>query len=172
MFKQSDYQFNWKDIGDIDLGRPNLGPLTNVSVYRLMQYTMRAVLIKNYGVEKTNNLLFEAGWVAGSEFCKNVLNVNSDLNDFIAELHDALLKLKIGVLRVERADIENLFFTLTVSEDLDCSGLPITDETVCDYDEGFIAGLLSVYLGKEFSVKEIDCWSTGDRTCRFEVKPK
>ena len=62
-------------------------------------------------------------------------------------------------------------FTLTVSEDLDCSGLPIYGETVCNYDEGFIAGIFYVYTGKEFNVKEIDCWSTGDRTCRFTVNP-
>ena len=74
------------------------------------------------------------------------------------------------MLRVERADPESLAFLLTVSEDLDCSGLPITGTTVCDYDEGFIAGLLYAYTGLSFSVKEIDCWATGDRTCRFDVK--
>ena len=36
-----------------------------------------------------------------------------------------LKKLKIGILRVERGDVENLTFTLTVAEDLDCSGLPV-----------------------------------------------
>jgi hypothetical protein len=58
-----------------------------------------------------------------------------------------------------------------VSEDLDCSGLPVTDETVCDYDEGFLMGILKEYSGKDYSVKEIDCWSSGDRVCRFEIKP-
>lgn len=172
MFKQEDYQFKWGDIGDIELGRENLGPLTNVAVYRLMQYTMRNTLVKNFGVERTNTLFFESGKLAGTEFCKNLLDITADLNTFIAELHDVLLSLKIGVLRIEKVDMENLHIILTVSEDLDCSGLPVTGETVCDYDEGFIAGILGVYTKKEFDVKEIDCWSTGDRTCRFEVKPK
>jgi predicted hydrocarbon binding protein len=57
-----------------------------------------------------------------------------------------------------------------LSEDLDCSGLPIFGESVCDYDEGFIAGILEQYTGKKFLVKEVDCWATGDRTCRFEVR--
>ena len=56
---------------------------------------------------------------------------------------------------------------LTVGEDLDCSGIPITDETVCYYDEGFIAGILEVYTGKKYHVREIDCWANGDRVCRF-----
>ena len=61
-------------------------------------------------------------------------------------------------------------FVLTVSEDLDCSGLPIFGESVCNYDEGFIAGILEQYTDKKFLAKEVDCWATGDRTCRFEVK--
>lgn len=60
-------------------------------------------------------------------------------------------------------------FVLTVAEDLDCSGLPFVDQAVCTYDEGFITGILKVYTGKEFTVKEIDCWGTGDRVCRFLV---
>ncbi|MCC7377599.1 MAG: 4-vinyl reductase [Verrucomicrobiales bacterium] len=51
------------------------------------------------------------------------------------------------------------------------TGLPVKGKTVCDYDEGFIAGILHAYTGKEFSAIEIDCRATGDRTCRFNVKP-
>jgi hypothetical protein len=81
-----------------------------------------------------------------------------------------LSKLKIGILRVEKADLEKLNFTLTVAEDLDCSGLPVCEETICTYDEGFISGLLSEYTGRAFDVKEVDCWCSGDRVCRFDVK--
>jgi len=48
--------------------------------------------------------------------------------------------------------------------------LPASDETICTYDEGFISGLLSEYTGKKFSAKEVDCWCSGDRVCRFEAK--
>ena len=81
-----------------------------------------------------------------------------------------LKKLKIGILRIEEADLEKMKFTLTVAEDLDCSGLPASDETICTYDEGFISGLLSEYTGKNFSAKEVDCWCSGDRVCRFKAE--
>jgi predicted hydrocarbon binding protein len=61
---------------------------------------------------------------------------------------------------------------LSVSEDLDCSGLPLQENTVCVYDEGFLAGILYDFTGKHFDVKEVDCWATGDRTCRFAAKAK
>ena len=167
-----EYNFSWSQLGDIAEGRPNLGNKTNVAVYRLMQYTMRAVLEKEYGDERTRELLVMAGRLAGSEFCKNVLDATLPLNKFIAQLDKALIDLSIGVLRVEKSDPENLKFTVTISEDLDCSGLPIKGVTVCDYDEGFIEGIFNVYTGRNFLVKEVDCWTTGERTCRFTIKPR
>jgi predicted hydrocarbon binding protein len=73
----------------------------------------------------------------------------------------------IGILRIEKADMDKGSLVLTISEDLDCSGLPDLGYETCTYDEGFIAGLFESFTGRAFKVKEIDCWSTGDRTCRF-----
>jgi predicted hydrocarbon binding protein len=133
---------------------------------------MRAVLEKEYGDERTRELLRCAGRVAGTEFCKNVLDTSLPFNKFVAQLHDVLLELSIGILRLEKTDLENMKFIATVSEDLDCSGLPIKGVTVCDYDEGFIEGIFNVYTGKEFVVRETDCWTTGERTCRFSIDAK
>ena len=165
------YDFSWDDLGNLVEGRPNLGGETSVEVYRLMQFTFKDVLSKEVGLEKTCELFVKAGHLSGREFCRNKLNTALPFDDFIADLKAKLIDLKIGVLRVEQADMEGLQFVLTLSEDLDCSGLPIFGETVCDYDEGFIAGVLNEYMGKDFTAKEVDCWATGDRTCRFNVRP-
>lgn len=167
----TNYVFQWDDLGDIDLGRPNLGQQMPVSVYRLAQYTMREALQQRLGAEAASELMRDAGWIAGREFCLNTLDCNQSLNAFLAQLQTRLKDLAIGLLRIEQADLEQLTLTVTVSEDLDCSGLPVTGHTICDYDEGFIAGLLHAFSGRDFSVKEVDCWATGDRTCRFEIKP-
>lgn len=174
MFKEErdELQFSWDMLGDIASGRPNLGNTMSVAVYRLMQFTLRDVLIKNYGPKEAERIYFEAGRSAGREFFKNLVTHKTDFNDFIIELQKLLTDLNIGILRVEKADIPNMNFMLTVAEDLDCSGLPVSDESICTYDEGFINGLFLEFTGKEFDVKEIDCWCSGDRVCRFEVKPK
>lgn len=172
MFKEErDFnRFSWEDLGDLKLGRPNLGLSVSVSVYRLLQYTLRDVLITKLGVNTANEIFIEAGRLAGKEFCKNLLNLNLEFNEFIAQLQRVLQELKIGILRIEEMDLDNMKMLLTVAEDLDCSGLPVSDETVCEYDEGFIAGILEAYTGKNFYVKEIDCWASGDRVCRFKVE--
>ena len=99
-----------------------------------------------------------------------MLHLDQPLNQFISELQAKLQELRIGVLRIESVDEETGRIILTVSEDADCSGLPVLGETVCNYDEGFLSGILSVYTGKPYSAIEIDCWATGDRVCRFRAE--
>ena len=171
MFKEERNQttFTWEDLGDIETGRPNLGLMVPVLAYRLLQYTMRDVLITELGVQKANEIFVKSGRSAGLHFCKNMLDVTLGSNDFIAELQQTLKEQKIGILRVEKVDLEKMSMVLTVAEDLDCSGLPFTNEVVCQYDEGFIAGILEAYTGRSFQAKEIDCWASGDRVCRFKV---
>ena len=48
-------KFKSENLGDINLGRPNLGATAHVAVYRLMQYTMREVMEKHLGTEKSNS---------------------------------------------------------------------------------------------------------------------
>ena len=159
--------FLWENLGDIKEGRGDLGEEMPVMVYRLMQYTMLDVLSKEYGIEKANDYFRQAGYMAGVELAKHVLDLKVDLNTFVANLQKALVDLKIGILRLEAFDRDTGNIVLTVGQDLDCSGLPITNENVCIYDEGFIAGILEAYTGKKYAVREVDCWASGDRVCRF-----
>jgi len=164
-------KFTWAGLGDINEGRSSLGLNMPVIVYRLFQYTLKDILSRELNEEQAASLFKAAGHLAGTEFAKNALDLTGDFDHFITNLQRTLNDLKIGILRIESADLENFKFTLTVSEDVDCSGLPVTDETVCDYDEGFLAGILETYSGKKVNVEEVDCWASGDRTCRFSVNP-
>jgi len=169
VFNKSDKHevFSWNKLGDIKEGRGDLGVEMPVVVYRLMQYTMLDVLSKAYGLKQANEHFRAAGYLAGVEFAKNSLDLELDFNNFISDLQRALKNLKIGILRMEDFNTDDGQIILTVGEDLDCSGLPVTDENICIYDEGFIAGILETYTGKKYDVHEVDCWASGDRVCRF-----
>lgn len=165
-------EFSWNKLGDIKEGRADLGEEMPVLVYRLMQYTILDVLTKDFGAEVADEFFRKAGFLAGTEFAKHTLNLDTNFNNFIADLQQTLSDYKIGILRLEASDPDTSSMVLTVAQDLDCSGLPITNETVCFYDEGFIAGILYAYTGKEYNVLEVDCWANGDRVCRFDVTLK
>ncbi|MCL4561739.1 MAG: 4-vinyl reductase [Chloroflexi bacterium] len=163
------FQFSWDLLGDIPLGRPNLGGSMRLEIYRLMQLSLRDVMEQAIGEEETERLFYDAGKLAGNQFYTHILAKKPSFDQFAREIQDTFKEMGIGVVRFEQIDLENGAFVLTVSEDLDCSGLPELGYEICTYDEGFIAGLLENFTGKRFIVKEIDCWCTGDRTCRFSA---
>ena len=171
MFKENrdKSNFQWKDLGNIEDGRPNLGDSVPVSVYRLMQFTLRDAIIEKYSPEIADKIFYDAGFLAGKQFCKNILSKNSSTDEFISHLQSKMKEFNIGILRVEELDTDNMHMFFSIEEDLDCSGLEISNETVCDYDEGFIAGIMNEYTGQDFNCREIDCWASGARVCRFEV---
>ena len=162
--------FSWDDLTNIKEGRGSLGEEMPVLVYRLMQFTILDVLVKDLGKEKAHYYIREAGRLAGKEFTKNVLDLTVDLDKFIANLQKVLMDLKIGILRIESINEVTQEIMMAIGEDLDCSGLPLTHESVCYYDEGFIAGILETYTGKMYTVREVDCWASGDRVCRFKCE--
>ena len=164
--------FTWESIGDIGEGRSNLGESMPVQVYRLFQYTLRDELKTRFGNETAIEVFRGAGELAGREFAAHMLDLSLPLYPFMAHLQTVLEENLIGILRVEKFDPETGDAVLTVAEDLDCSGLPITGETVCNYDEGFLTGILKAYTHKNYTVTEVDCWATGSLVCRFEAKVK
>lgn len=149
--------------------RDNLGEDIPLAVYRLMQYSLREELIHSFNQETQIKIFRNAGYRAGLYFVNTFLDITLPFHEFIAQLQEKMVELKIGVLRIEELDENTGKLILTVSEDADCSGLPILSTPVCNYDEGFIAGILSQYTHLPYEAIEIDCWATGDRVCRFKA---
>lgn len=167
---QRHYQFRWELLGDLELGRPNLGPQVRLEFYRLLLFTLRDALEQRVGAEATDGVMYDAGRLAGEQVYRHLIGKVTDFDHYVARLQEVLRDMGVGILRVEEADLDAGRLVLTVSEDTDCSGLPDTDEEICIYDEGFIAALLESYAGRPFKVTEVDCWCSGDRTCRFEAE--
>jgi len=170
--KQLSGDFSWDMLGDVGLGRENLGMNMPVLVYRLFQYTMRATLVRELGTAEMIRIFRESGRLSGKEFAENMLDLKQPTGKFLSQLQSTMKDLGIGILRFEEFDAKNGKATLTVSEDLDCSGLPVTGECVCNYDEGFISGILGAYTNRPYFTIEVDCWAKGDRVCRFEAEPQ
>lgn len=166
------YEFNKMLIGDVAEGRPNLGVNVGVEMYRLMQFSLRDVIEEELGSEKTDEIFYKAGYKAGRFFYNEHIQPVTSIDEFVSKTQSALKDKGIGILRIEKTDLESGKVLLTIDEDLDCSGLPEIDYETCIYDEGFVSALFESFTQKEWVAKEIDCWCTGARTCRFAVDQK
>lgn len=168
--KERKYRFNWDVIAsDMGEARPRLGDSTTVEVYRLFQFTIRDILEARYGTEAADDIFRQAGTLAGGAFFEKYCRGAAGLDDLVKLIQDIFRDKGIGIVRFEKTDTDKMDFQLTVDEDLDCSGLPDTSEQICVYDEGFIKGILDAFTGGDFTVREVDCWSSGARTCRFRA---
>ncbi len=163
------YRFFWEDTIGVDLtnARPSLGPNLRLEAYRLFQFTLRDILEQVYGTESADDVFRRAGALAGRHFYERFCAGAESFSALVGKASQAFADLGMGILRVEGADGNRLVFTVT--EDLDCSGMPEQSEVVCIYDEGLLQGLLEAFTGDNYAVREVDCWCTGARVCRFEA---
>lgn len=167
------YAFSWDVVGvDFDDARPSLGPTTSLASYRLLQFTMRDVLEQRLGTQAADELFRDAGALAGREFFAHFCSSAKDVPELAKIVQKQFRTLGIGIVRFEQVDLDKNIIQLTVDEDLDCSGLPDNQDQICVYDEGFIQGIFEAFTGKKFMVREVDCWCSGERTCRFRAEVK
>ena len=167
------YKFSWDLIGgSTEDSRPELGDVTKLAVYRLFQFSIRDILEQSYGTATTDDIFRQAGVLAGREFYKKFCSDVTDVGSLANRIQFLFRDMAIGIVRFEEVDVDNMTFQLTVDEDLDCSGLPDSHEQICVYDEGLIKGILDAFTGLEFKVREVDCWCSGERTCRFRASTK
>ncbi len=173
-FQRQDYQpeLNMSYMGNLGAYRDEIGTDVPLAVYRMFQYAVRDALIDVYGEGEMIELFRLAGAMAGRTFAKETLDLTLPFDKFAAHLSESLKKSKIGMLEINSFDAANGKLTLSVYGDLDCSGISNIGKTLCQYDEGFIAGILGLYTGKSYNVIEVACWGTGHNACIFEAKPK
>ncbi|MCL2768039.1 MAG: hypothetical protein FWE49_04890, partial [Synergistaceae bacterium] len=112
------YKFSWDLLGNIDIGRPNLGREVKLEVFRLMQFTLRDVIEEAFGTEESDRIFYAAGRKAGKAFYDHVLQGCTELKDFVKRLQEALKEMKIGILRLESMTPDARKLVITVDEDV------------------------------------------------------
>ena len=165
-------ELTWENLGDIEEGRPTLGADCPVIMYRILQFSLRKIIETELGEGKGGEYLYKAGQLAGKLIYEKFFADEKDAEKLFTKLADLLYDLKVCILRVEKSDFEKVEFVITAEEDLDCSGVPEIGWPICQYDEGFVSGILSFFTGENFLCEEVDCWTTGARICRIEAKVK
>jgi uncharacterized protein len=164
------YGLNSSVIGTIAGSMPYPDLNSRLEIYRLMRFTLKYELEKCGAKEDLGRLFREAGKLAGMNFYFQVLGSSSDFQSFIKNLQYSLKYMGIGIVWSGKSDRKSAQLILSASEDAHCSGFPGIDYEMCNYDEGFFAGLLEGFSGMPFSVEKISCWSMCDQTCQFKAE--
>lgn len=105
--------------------------------------------------------LKEIGRDAGENLAENFESEN--LPDLLNEIQSFWKENKLGEMELKED-------YLLVRDCFDCGGLPDINKTVCSLDEGMIEGIIAEKTGDKVSVKETECFGTGQNYCRFEME--
>ncbi|MCF2139092.1 MAG: 4-vinyl reductase [Candidatus Lokiarchaeota archaeon] len=73
-----------------------------------------------------------------------------------------------GIIDELRFEPSRIIFN--VYECFECSHLPNLGRPVCKLDEGFFTTLFEKKFGKEYEIKELECFATGNDHCQFQIK--
>ena len=167
----SENKFKLSAIGNTD-PRNTLGSTTSVEIFRILRTALSNIIELQLGQENAKEAIYSSGLAVGGEIKKAFLSDVTELEDFAAKLKELLIGLKIGVMSIVSADVENSEFVIRVDECVSCSGTPNIGEAICDFEGGVVAGVLSDFLGKQLKAVETKCYGLGDSYCEFSVKPE
>ena len=175
------YVFTWDVAGyySTDAPCPELGGKTTAESYRLLLFTLHEALEQRYGAEAADELFFEIGVRAGKAFFERYCKGANDLPSLAKIVQKRFRELDFGIVRFGVMDTAPMTFQHTLNESLDCSGLPNTADHICNfvqnildiciYDEGFVKGVVDSFTGSDFAVREVECWASDVKKCRFRA---
>jgi hypothetical protein len=125
-------------------------------------------IIKKANENRQDNGYFnKAGVSAGREFARNLLDITMGLDEYTDSLSNIMNDYNINDLRMEKFDLMTGDTTIAIEQDIDYNALPITDESLCDFNSGFITGILEMYTGRKYNVSEEKCTDNNNRIHRY-----
>jgi hypothetical protein len=105
------------------------------------------------GHKEDTDYLRKEGYSAGVEFSNNIMDMVILPDDSINTLQKKLHDYKINVLRMESYDIDTGNITISFEHEIDFNKLQLSNNDLCSFNEGFVAGILEVYTGRKYDVQ-------------------
>jgi len=101
---------------------------------------------------------------AGYNLARKLVETNEIKS--IDDLPRVFLKQKLGLVDI----IEESFNRMKVNlyECISCYNIKPVGRTLCDFEAGFIQGVMEALIGKNIT-REVYCWGLGNHFCGFEV---
>jgi len=129
-----------------------------VTTFRLVRFCK---LSKIVGGSAADILWYSSGKDLG------MLLVDKGLIKSVDDIARVLLDQRIGIVDVVKESSNRM--RVHVYECMTCSGIPNIGKTVCHFEGGVIAGILTRLMGSEARAIETHCWGRGNRFCGFDI---
>lgn len=92
-----------------------------------------------------------------------------DLQVYLGLVGDVCVALSIGMLVIEKLDLENNVGTVRLDECVSCAGLTGAKAPICHFETGMVAGFFRAFNGVNVKAIETRCHALGHDTCGIEL---
>lgn len=150
--------------------RANLGPGVDVRLFQALRLIAVASVADQTGKDPAA-LAYKSGQRVGRALGNAMAPVaGRGPEAFFPAARELCLRMAIGSLVLEEIDLDRGRVLVRLDETVSCAGILGTEGPLCDFEAGFLAGLLSGGIGKPVRATELACAATGSRGCRFELR--
>ncbi len=149
--------------------RKELGDSIPLTIHSLFDYSIKEALIQTYGEGEMSDVYVLAGRIAGVNFARKYKDLSLSTDEFFSQIKKEMKDEKVGILDIVEHNPSTGKYVFILTEHLDCANISDLNNIKCAFSEGFLAGLLSEFYNRYYSVNERMCRARGDKDCIFEA---
>lgn len=157
-------------VGDAASGRPTLGPMVPVAMFRALRL-LGLMEGLNALIGDASTLVYSAGKEVGKAVGSQIAEAaRGELGTFVELTVKKFADLGVGRVSLAAARPEDGYLLVDVAECITCAGIEPIGKRICHFEAGMIAAVIEAFTRKANTVIETKCNGTGDGICQFEVR--
>lgn len=166
-------------LGDIIEGKENddisnrelLGGTVSIRLFQSLRLVGLGTAIENMVGDGAKALVYRAGQDLGMGLGGELEPIaKGSLDDYVSLVQGAAKSLGIGLVVVEKVDLNSGELTLRVDECVSCAGIEGVSNPICNFEAGLVGGLIKAFVKGPVKAIETRCHACGDATCGVDVQ--
>jgi uncharacterized protein len=151
--------------------REQLGPMVPIRLFQALRLVGMGTAIEGMVGDGAPALVYQSGQSLGLALGGALApKANKDLEAYVNLVHQACRGLSIGIVVVEKVDLDNGALTLRVDECVSCAGVHGAHHPICNFETGLVGGIIRAFVGVPVRAVETRCNAVGDSTCGIDIK--
>ncbi len=163
-------------LGDIIAGkedvdnRTTLGGTVPIRLFQALRLVGMGTSINDMVGEGANAMVYRSGQDLGLALGAALLpGADGNLDNYVDLVAGACKHLTIGIVHVEKVDLDNGKITIRVDECVSCAGIGGMQKPICNFEAGLVGGIVRAFVKVPVKAVETRCNAVGDSTCGIDL---
>lgn len=153
------------------LNRAELGPRVPIRLFQALRLVGMGTAIESMVGDGSNALVYQSGSQLGRALGDALApKAEGSLDNYVSLVHGACKHLSIGVVAVDKVDLDAGEIFVRVGECVSCAGITGAQRPICNFEAGLVGGLIRGFTKGPVKALETKCNAVGDAFCGVDVR--